>query len=329
MTKQISIQKAMAKITPALTKLQKKYDDGDKWSKAAIQPDLDKLNNKIAELKQLNENYLNSQKQAQMMNQFMPMAEGGGEVDDITQDAAETKKVLEYNSRVRSLQAEQQMRQQAQAEYMKNLLLQGAMQGAQQGAGELPQPQQEQLNSTFQPLQVPQGGVMMEDGGNPFANYIPRQEVIGNSNTPMGRTDFQQFTENTDWGNVASQGAQLAPAAFNLMKGLQKPEEANLFLNPNRDESTELYRDSINRDISASLADNRESYQNTIQNARTGAGGNAASYMGFANQADRVRSQRDYQLRQWKENQEAAAKARAGQGIFGMARHDAHSKNRK
>jgi len=286
--KSYSLEEALKILAPIKARLEEKYNSGNKWTQNAVKRDLDLVNAKIMALQQQNE----SQKQS---NNSMQFAKGGHlpkyEEGDIPP---------EFNGPIRRK--------------LWNDL-------------------------TFTPPSA--------DISDPSLDYKPLTEneriaLIDNEviQKPLGYENISQDTlisKNTskppwyagkDWGNYGAMASQLLPIGYNLVQGFSKPDKYKQNQNPFNKESTQLVRDSINRDITERLRENQRQATGLGEIAKTASQGSGGNYMAMMNQIAKNKQSSDFSLNEWKQNTEAAAKAQAANQLLGIGQGITNEENR-
>jgi len=210
------------------------------------------------------------------------------------------------------------------------------------------------LAAGFNRFQKKYGGYLekFSPGGPPYASqYNPSQYIFNTSQSdvpkvsvpeqvfeePEYRQDTNIVMEDYDepesnranMSNFALAGTQLAPAVFNIFKGLQKPDTLDPIYNPERLRAKRLAEEAIDRDVSAQLAANQEMEASLRKTAKTGSQGHGATYQMMATNAARNKALQDARTYQWKQNTEAEAKARAASQLFGFGASDQAERQRK
>ena len=173
---------------------------------------------------------------------------------------------------------------------------------------------------------------------NPIQDsYLPEQEVTfftpeEKPNYSLGEKPKQEekvpWYAGKDWGNYGAIASQLIPIGYNLVQGFSKPDKYKQNQNPFNKESTQLVRDSINRDITERLRENQRQATGLGEIAKTASQGNGGNYMAMMNQIAKNKQSSDFSLNEWKQNTEAAAKAQAANQLLGIGQGITNEQNR-
>lgn len=161
---------------------------------------------------------------------------------------------------------------------------------------------------------------------NDIAYYsgTPKEEIVATRD--KRRNSLSNLSLDNRYANEIS---QLSPAFYNLYRGFGKADELNTIYNPNTAESEALIRNSMNYDINPQLAANQEMAAALRQSAKTGSQGHGASYQMMVANALRNKALQDTAAYSWKQNTENQAKANAAQMLMSTGQQTQAEQQRK
>ena len=198
----------------------------------------------------------------------------------------------------------------------------------------MPQGKQNPFTGTFEII-PPKQEESIQKGFN-FPTYVEQMQTPSTSNIPQSPVETNNKIQEKkapwyagkDWGNYGAIASQLLPIGYNLVQGFSKPDKYKQNQNPFNKESTQLVRDSINRDITESLRENQRQATGLGEIAKTASQGNGGNYMAMMNQIAKNKQSSDFSLNEWKQNTEAAAKAQAANQLLGIGQGITNEQNR-